>query len=37
MDPLSSLNTKKDSTLAMINAAQKKGLEVFYLEQKDIF
>ena len=37
MDPLSSLNTKKDSTLAMINAAQKKGLEVFYLEQRDIF
>ncbi len=36
MDPLSSLNTKKDSTLAMINAAQKKGLEVFYLEQRDI-
>ena len=37
MDPLSSLHTKKDSTLAMINAAQKKGLEVFYLEQRDVF
>ena len=37
MDPLSSLNTKKDSTLAMINAAQKRGLEIFYLEQRDVF
>tara|TARA_A100000164_G_C21865759_1_gene752451 strand:- start:258 stop:1232 length:975 start_codon:yes stop_codon:yes gene_type:complete len=37
MDPLSSLNTKKDSTLAMIDAAQKRELEVFYLEQRDIF
>ena len=36
MDPLSSLNTKKDSTLAMIDAAQKRGLEVFYLEQGDV-
>jgi glutathione synthase len=37
MDPLMSINLKKDSTLAMIEAAQKRNWSVFYLEQKDLF
>ena len=36
MDPIESLNLKKDSTLAMISAAQKKGWKVSYMEQKDL-
>ena len=36
MDPLESLNLKKDSTLAMISAAQKKGWQISYMEQKDL-
>lgn len=36
MDPLASLALKKDSTLAMIKAAQQRELEVFYFEQKDL-
>jgi glutathione synthase len=33
MDPIETLSVKKDSTLAMIAAAQQRGLEVFYLQQ----
>lgn len=36
MDPIHALSLKKDSTLAMIAAAQKRGLEVFYLNQADL-
>ncbi len=36
MDPLSTLSIKKDSTLAMIRAAQRRGWQVSYLEQKDL-
>ena len=36
MDPIDSLALKKDSTLAMIRACQHKGLDVYYLEQKDL-
>ncbi len=36
MDPLESLNLKKDSTLAMIRACQQRNLDVFYLCQEDI-
>jgi glutathione synthase len=36
MDPLSSLSLKKDSTLAMIRAAQRRGWAVTYLEQPDL-
>ena len=36
MDPLDSLSLKKDSTLAMIRAAQRRGWEVAFLEQKDL-
>ena len=37
MDPISSINPKKDSTLAMMRAANKKGWSIFYMEQKDLF
>ncbi|RPG29398.1 MAG: glutathione synthase [Gammaproteobacteria bacterium TMED92] len=36
MDPIHALSLKKDSTLAMIAAAQRRGLEVFYLNQADL-
>lgn len=36
MDPLESLSLKKDSTLAMIRAAQARGWEVAYAEQGDL-
>ena len=37
MDPISKINPKKDSTLAMMLAAQKKGWELIYLEQHNIY
>jgi glutathione synthase len=37
MDPLASLNPKKDSTLSMLRAAQSLGLEVFYAQQADLW
>ena len=37
MDSIETINTKKDSTLAMIRAAVKKGWTIFYMEQKDLF
>jgi len=37
MDPISSINPKKDSTLAMMRAADKKDWNIFYIEQKDLF
>ena len=37
MDPLESLALKKDSTLAMIRACQKRDMEVYYLTQGDVF
>ena len=37
MDPITSINPKKDSTLAMMRAANKKGWSIFYMEQKDLF
>lgn len=36
MDPLPSLSLKKDSTLAMIRAAQRRGWEVYFLGQGDL-
>jgi glutathione synthase len=36
MDPLPSLSTKKDSTLAMIRAAQRRGWEIFFLGPGDL-
>ena len=37
MDPIASINYKKDSSLAMLLAASKKGWELFYLEQDDLY
>lgn len=36
MDPLPSLSLKKDSTLAMIRSAMRRGWEVFYIGQEDL-
>jgi glutathione synthase len=36
MDPLASLSLKKDSTLAMIRAAQRRGWEIFFVGQGDL-
>ncbi|PIE40943.1 MAG: glutathione synthase [Gammaproteobacteria bacterium] len=37
MDPIASINYKKDSTLAMLWAAQDKGWQLHYMEQQDLF
>ena len=36
MDPISGINIKKDSTFAMLLAAQKRGWEIHYMEIGDI-
>ena len=36
MDPLPSLSLKKDSTLAMIRAAQRRGWTVYFVGQEDL-
>jgi len=37
MDPIEHINYKKDSSLAMLWAAAKKGWELFYMQQEDLF
>ena len=37
MDPIGTINFHKDSTLAMLLAARKRGWELFYMEQDDLF
>ncbi len=37
MDPISSINIKKDSTFAMALAAQKKGWQLGYIELQDLY
>jgi glutathione synthase len=37
MDPISAISYAKDSTLAMLLAAQARGFALAYLEQKDLF
>ncbi len=37
MDPIGNINIKKDSSFAMILAAQKKGWNIFYIEMSDLF
>ena len=37
MDPLATINLKKDSTLAMIRSAQRRGHRLWYLRQEDLF
>ena len=37
MDPIGGINIKKDSSFAMLLAAQKRGWDIYYMEQKDLF
>jgi len=37
MDPIAQINFKKDSSLAMLLAAQARGWELFYMEQQDLY
>lgn len=37
MDPISAINPKKDSSLAMLIAAAKKGWALYYMEQSDLY
>jgi len=37
MDPISTIQVKKDSTLAMLLAAQRRGWQLCYLEQQDLY
>lgn len=37
MDPIESIKPAKDSTLAMMLAAQRRSYELFYLEQRDLW
>lgn len=36
MDPIESISFKKDTSLALLDAAQRKGWELFYMEDKDL-
>ena len=36
MDPIQSINYKKDTSLAMLVAAQERGWSLFYMEQRDL-
>lgn len=37
MDPISHVNVKKDSSMAMMLEAQKRGYEIHYMEMKDLY
>lgn len=37
MDPIAAINTKKDSSFAMLLAAQARGWQIFYMQQSDMF
>ena len=37
MDPIAAINYKKDSTLAMLLAAQKRGWTLYYMQQADLY
>lgn len=37
MDPIDNINFKKDSSLAMLWAAQRKGWSLYYFEQSDMY
>ena len=37
MDPIGDIKFHKDSTLAMLLAAQKRGWQLYYMEQSDLF
>lgn len=37
MDPIAAINPKKDSSLAMLLAAARKGWQLYYMEQSDLY
>ncbi|MCK5918980.1 MAG: glutathione synthase [Cocleimonas sp.] len=37
MDPIESINIKKDSSFAMMLEAQRRGWQLFYMQQQDLF
>jgi len=37
MDPISEVNIKKDSSMAMMLEAQSRGYELYYMEMKDLY
>ncbi|MFM2480277.1 glutathione synthase [Celerinatantimonas sp. YJH-8] len=37
MDPIQTINTKKDTSLAMLLAAQSRGYELYYMEMADLY
>ncbi len=37
MDPIESIKPGKDSSLAMMLAAQRRGWQIFYMEQRDLY
>jgi glutathione synthase len=37
MDPIANISYKKDTSLAMLVAAQERGWELFYMEQSDLY
>ncbi|WP_323845885.1 glutathione synthase [Microbulbifer magnicolonia] len=37
MDPIAKINFKKDTTLALLQAAQRSGFALFYFEQGDLY
>jgi glutathione synthase len=37
MDPIAAINYKKDTTLAMLWAAESRGWQLYYMEQKDLY
>ncbi|NOX42935.1 MAG: glutathione synthase [Gammaproteobacteria bacterium] len=37
MDPIESINTKKDSSFAMMLEAQRRGWAIYYMKQSDLF
>ncbi|XQW83959.1 glutathione synthase [Thalassotalea piscium] len=37
MDPISQVNVRKDSSMAMMFEAQKRGYQLYYIEMKDLY
>lgn len=37
MDPIQNINFNKDTTLALLHAAQQKGWQLYYMEQQDLY
>ena len=37
MDPISSINIKKDTSFAMLLEAQRRGYELHYMEMSDLY